>query len=83
MQIFSRHEARGPAHSQEESPTHKQDNHAHSQEESLTHKQDDQTHKQEEGPTHSQEQEMMVSLNGSIRTCLSDYAARLSGENGG
>ena len=75
-QIFSRHEERGPAHKQEESPTHKQ-------EEAPTHKQDDHAHKQEEGPAHSQEQEMMVTLNGSIRTCLSDYAARLSGENGG
>ena len=75
-QIFSRHEERGPAHKQEESPTHKQDDHAHKQEEGPA-------HKQEEDPAHSQEQEMMVTLNGSIRTCLSDYAARLSGENGG
>lgn len=67
-QIFSRHEERGPTHSQEESPAHNQADH---------------THKQEEEPAHSQEQEMMISLTVNIRTCLSDYDTRLSGENGG
>lgn len=52
----------------------------------ATHREDGEgpTHKAEgEAPAHSREQEMMRSLNANIRSCLSHYTTRLSGENGG
>ena len=72
VQIFSRHEEGDAIHKQEgEAPIHKQEV------EGSTHKQEG------EPPTHSREQEMMLSLNARIRSCLSHYITRLSGENGG